>query len=204
MKRSAVLMAFFGFGLSLSVQAQPYSIPPSFSMPQAYKQPALKGGPVATVKEGMNKLTTFLSKKRGAPKPMKEFLANEVVSYFDFDTMTRMAAGPMLRRMGGQNQAKYVEMIKQDFLTVLAQRLAGFSNQKAKVISAKPGRSGRVVVTIAIGNPRSYPTRLDFRMGKTKQGWKIYDVVANGSSAVMYYRRMLAQSMRPGANRRLF
>ena len=55
------------------------------------------------------------------------------------------------------------------------------------------GRTG--MVTTAISGPRGYPTRLDFRFYKANNGWKVFDVMANGQSAVIHYRRQFRQTM---------
>ncbi|MCB1882186.1 MAG: ABC transporter substrate-binding protein, partial [Gammaproteobacteria bacterium] len=42
----------------------------------------------------------------------------------------------------------------------------------------------------------AYPARLDFRFYLAEDGWKVFDVAANGSSAVMHYRQQFRQMMR--------
>jgi phospholipid transport system substrate-binding protein len=48
-----------------------------------------------------------------------------------------------------------------------------------------------VNVTVGILQPGNYPSKLEFRMYRGKDGWKVYDVVANGRSAVAFYRNEL-------------
>ena len=43
-----------------------------------------------------------------------------------------------------------------------------------------------------------YPAELDFRLYRGTDGWKVFDVVANGSSALVYYRDYFRNSMRRG------
>jgi phospholipid transport system substrate-binding protein len=58
------------------------------------------------------------------------------------------------------------------------------------------GRTG--TASIAVLNPSAYPARIDFRFYRGAEGWKVYDVAANGQSAVAYYRREFRQMMRGG------
>jgi phospholipid transport system substrate-binding protein len=47
-----------------------------------------------------------------------------------------------------------------------------------------------------IYRPDTLPVRLDFRMRRDGDDWKIIDVKANGSSAVLYYRRHFMAELR--------
>ena len=181
--------------LTFAVQAQPLPPSPPFGIaPPVQRQPVQN--PAVTLKEGMGKLAAFLAENQSSDQAVKQFLAEEIAPYFDFQIMTRMAAGPVLRHMGESNRAEYFAILKQDFLTTLAQRLSSFTDQQARIVNVRPARNQRAIVTAALANPQGFPARLDFRMRHGNDGWKIYDVVANGSSAVMYYRRMLVQRMR--------
>ena len=46
---------------------------------------------------------------------------------------------------------------------------------------------------VRISKQNGYPVKLEFRFYKGAQGWKIFDVVANRTSAVVYYRRYFNQ-----------
>lgn len=45
-------------------------------------------------------------------------------------------------------------------------------------------------------NPGSYPARLDFRLYRKGDEWLVYDVAANGQSAIVHYRNQLMREMR--------
>jgi phospholipid transport system substrate-binding protein len=48
---------------------------------------------------------------------------------------------------------------------------------------------------VAILQASGYPANLDFRFYRGKTGWKVFDVAANGSSALTYYRQYFARKM---------
>lgn len=195
MKTHILAATLCALGVSMTLQAQPYPPygPAGYPMQQ---QQASAPNPSDTLRDGMNKLVTFLAAGKVSNPDLEAFLAKEIVPYFDFDIMTQLSAGPMLRRMGEDHSAQYTEMMKRDFLTTLAQRLASYTNQRADIVSVRPAGPDRAMITVAIANPQGYPARLDFRMHYDERGWKVYDVVANGSSAVMHYRRMMMDRMR--------
>ncbi len=148
----------------------------------------------AIVRTGMEQLLDFLQQQpRPSALKLAAFLDQKVTPYFDFEYMARSAVGPAYRRMSAEQRTGVVQKIEQDFLETLSKRLAGFENQKVRYFPARRGRGHRTSVTVGIGNPGRYPARLDFRMYHGKEGWKVYDVAANGNSAVNYYRQKFSR-----------
>ena len=56
-------------------------------------------------------------------------------------------------------------------------------------------------ISALINNPGQYPGRIDFRVHLTSDGWKVYDIVAGGQSAIAYYRGYFRQAMRNNRQR---
>jgi phospholipid transport system substrate-binding protein len=111
--------------------------------------------------------------------------------------MASWAAGDRVwQRMGEQQQDDLVDYIKQDFLTTLATRLTGFGDQQVQVSRPRSVAENEVRVGVSIINPQAYPARLNFRFYLSEDGWKVFDVSANGSSAVMHYRNQFRRMMR--------
>jgi phospholipid transport system substrate-binding protein len=116
------------------------------------------------------------------------YLKKEIAPYFDFAYMTRWAAGPAWREMNAAQRAEMQEKLTTSFLTTLAQKLTTYSNQPIRYLTPRGHGSDEVTVSAWIMQPAGYPTKLDFRFYKSKDGWKVFDVKAAGNSAVVYYR----------------
>ena len=87
----AVLFVLVSTTLTHTVNAAPYAPYPS----PYYQAPQTESSAPATiVKTGINKLTAFI-RNGGAqnPEQARTFLETEVAPYFDFNYMTRWAAG---------------------------------------------------------------------------------------------------------------
>ncbi|WP_456414032.1 MlaC/ttg2D family ABC transporter substrate-binding protein, partial [Thiolapillus sp.] len=113
-----------------------------------------------------------------------------------FEYMAKSAAGNMYRYMDDGQKARMAQRIERQFLSTMVQRLVSYNNQEVRVMSQRMSRDGRTgTVTTAITGPRGYPTRLDFRFYRAKSGWKVFDVMANGQSAVVHYRRQFRRTM---------
>ena len=52
------------------------------------------------------------------------------------------------------------------------------------------------IVYARVLSQRRPPVRLEFRFYWSSQGWKVYDAVANGASAVAFYRSYFSRMLR--------
>ncbi|MCB1856845.1 MAG: ABC transporter substrate-binding protein [Gammaproteobacteria bacterium] len=182
------------------VEAQPYP----FDRPGPFRVPyqAEQQGPAAILNEGLKKLQAFARQdERPSREAIALFLDQEVAPYFDFAYMAKWAGGRAWRHLGPERQAELEQTIKIDFLSTLAQRLAGYDGQQVRIIRTRRGSGNEVSVMVGILNPGSYPAQLEFRFYRSSRGWKVFDVSANGSSVVMHYRSEFNRMMRPRPGR---
>ncbi|MGD2117925.1 MAG: ABC transporter substrate-binding protein [Chromatiales bacterium] len=198
--------------LSLSANAQP----PDYRMPQMgyggygaphAMQPARR--PVqqpqvapevaeagAVLKAGIGKLLAFFQNTQSpSQQQLAEFLDREISPYFNFSYMAEWAVGPMKNRLNDQQMQEVENQLKAQFLTAMAQKLSSFDQQSVQYLAPKFNGPNQVTLSIAISNRGSYPARLDFRLYKGS-GWRVYDVSANGSSALMYYRNYFTRYLK--------
>lgn len=183
-------------GPSLGQPGAPYAMPaPGWHGATSQRGTANEAG--ARVREGVDALLTFLNQE---PRPTElkvaAFLEEKIAPAFDFERMADMVAGPYGPGLSKQQRQDLVQNIEQDFLRVLTKHLAAYDSQRIRYFRPHQRRDGLAQVTVGIMNPNSYPSRLDFRLHQSADGWKVYDVEANGSSAVNHYRQRF---MRTGA-----
>ncbi|MGD2083785.1 MAG: ABC transporter substrate-binding protein [Chromatiales bacterium] len=166
--------------------------------PQYRAQPTEEAPtPKAIVVRGFGKLIAFLRSDRPrTPKTVAMFLETEIAPYFDFEHMAQWAAGPRYRAMSPKQRAAMEQELKEDFLTTLTERLAGYSDQQVRFLPTRSRSADQQTVSVAIQNPSGYPARIDFKFYRSDEGWKVFDVAANGSSAIVYYRQMFNRSWR--------
>ena len=188
--------------LSHTVNAAPYPSyyqggNPGMAPPSATSEPA------AIVKSGIGKLTRFI--RSGAARDRAQamaFLETDVAPYFDFEYMTRWAAGPAWRNMSPEQRASMQRQLTNAFMTTLVQKLTNYSNQPIRYFTPRGQGSNDVRVSAWIMQPSGIPTKLEFRFYKSQDGWKIFDVKAAGNSAVVYYRNHFKHMYNQGSNRR--
>jgi phospholipid transport system substrate-binding protein len=196
MKSRFMILIILAAGFSSLVSAQPYY--PESGGPFGISRQAYLPGPAMILKQGLKKLMVFAGSERRPSRSQAEvFLEHEIAPYFDFAYMASWAVGDRVwQRMGENQQADLEEYIKQDFLTTLATRLTGFGDQQVQVSRSRSVSENEVMVGVSVLNPQSYPARLNFRFYRAGDGWKVFDVSANGSSAVMHYRKQFRHMMR--------
>jgi phospholipid transport system substrate-binding protein len=127
--------------------------------------------------------------KAGNSAKVVALAEQKVLPHFDFTRMTRLAVG----RNWSQATPEQREALTKEFRTLLVRTYSNslhqYQNQKidVKPLQASPGDEDVLVRTAVIqeGGP---PIPIDYRMEKTKEGWKVYDVVVDGASLVTTYR----------------
>ncbi len=198
----AVATAFLALGVSAAV-AMPYTVPR-----QQMTQTQQQVGPAQVLRQGVGKLIAFMGQpNRPEAAQIQAFLDSEIAPYFDFNYMARWVAGPKHRSMNAAQREEMKSQLEAMFLGTLAKRLGGFDNQKVRVLRPRRGQGNEVTVGVGILKPGGYPAKMDFRFYRSEDGWKVFDVAANGSSALVYYRQQFNRSLRqrraPAWGRRL-
>ncbi|MCU0833273.1 MAG: ABC transporter substrate-binding protein [Chromatiaceae bacterium] len=186
-----VLVSLLALGSTAQAQP-PYPYGPGAYGPGSYPsaRPALPGKEAAdTLREGMDKLLAFLGQEEKPNKlQVAAFLDRDIAPYFDFDYMAKWVAGPAYSSMGEAQRKAMAANLEARFLSALAAELAKYEGQQVRYLRPRITRGGSASVGVGILRPGTYPSKIEFRMYKADDGWKVYDVVANGRSAAAFYR----------------
>lgn len=181
-------------GLGGAAQAQPpYGYgpgvyPPGVASYRPRESPANQAAEV--LREGIDKLAAYLEQD---DKPNKlqvaAFLDKEIAPYFDFNYMAKWVAGRGFAAMGEEQREAMAATLEARFLSALATQLARYEDQTVRYFRPRLFHGGAVAVAVGILRPGSYPAKLEFRMYRGQEGWKVYDVFAGGRSASAFYRQ---------------
>ncbi len=119
----------------------------------------------------------------------------KVMPNVNFTRMTASAVGRNWRQATPEQKNR----LQQEFKTLLVRTYSGalaqVDDQKLNVkpLRAAPGDNDVTVRTEVLG--RGQPVQLDYRMEKTPEGWKIYDLNVLGIWLVQTYRTQFAQEV---------
>jgi phospholipid transport system substrate-binding protein len=122
----------------------------------------------------------------------------KVMPHVNFQRMTSSAVGRYWRQATPEQQKR----LQDEFKTLLVRTYSGALTQvKDQTVQLKPMRPGpndaEVVVRTEVRG-KGDPIQLDYRLEKSPDGWKIYDVNVLGIWLVENYRNSFAQEI--GAN----
>jgi phospholipid transport system substrate-binding protein len=187
------------FASSTAIAAKGAYPAPGASQPAAQVK-LHENNPVLVLQAGMDKLLDYLHTDYD-DDGLAAFLSDEIAPSFDFAYMARAAAGRYYRRMSEAQHERLETRMQQMFLSSMADKLKSYNGQDVVYLPPRFNGFDRTTISALINNPGHYPGRIDFRVHLTADGWKIYDVMAGGQSAIAYYRGYFRQAMRNNSNR---
>ncbi len=196
-KAFLAVLALLFMGITAAHAAPYYPYP---GQVQRTETPLRAESPDQILRQGIDRLKGFLA--RGGKASVREtrgFLDAEISHYFDFPYMARWSVGPMYRRMDDEQRVRFTQQLKGMFLSALARNLGTYSGTSPRIDIYQPRfkrYSKEVTVNVRVTPQNGYPIRLKFRFYRSSEGWKVFDVTANGISAVAYYRKYFGSKSR--------
>jgi len=155
--------------------------------------------PTYVIKTTLKKITAFSSNSNKVnPLKLRGFIENKIIPHFDFDNMSHWITGRYARNMSESDKSDFQRNLRETFLTSLSKHLGSFDaeNTRVRFYPARYRGPSEAFASASVYRPDTLPVRLDFRMRRDGTDWKIIDVKANGSSAVIYYRRHFISELR--------
>jgi len=133
--------------------------------------------------------------KGGDINKIMALVDTKIMPNVNFQRMTASAVGPAWRQATPEQQKR----LQEEFKTLLVRTYAGALDQiDDQTISLKPQRGAptdpEVVVRTEVRG-RGDPIQLDYRLEKTANGWKIYNLNVLGVWLVETYRSQFAQEI---------
>ena len=138
--------------------------------------------------------------KAGNVARIVQLIEEKVAPHFDFERMARLAVGrPWREASPGQR----VTLVK-EFRTLLVRSYsAAFTAYTGIAVEYRPykmnpGDTEATVQTLIKLPGGAPPMGVDYDMGNTPDGWKVYDVRVAGASLIINYRNLFAQEIQGG------
>ncbi|MCV6636476.1 ABC transporter substrate-binding protein [Candidatus Albibeggiatoa sp. nov. NOAA] len=178
----------FLFSVSVSAFAQP-SLPPL--------TPATE--PRQVLQQGLQNLLTL--NRQVTPNMdrglLLQKLEQDILPYFDFNHMARWVIGHYRQQATPSQMLRLSRYIQALFLTALVKNLGNSSDQYRFMLKeplVNP-QSDEVMIKVQVYKGQDKLMLISFRLYNNGQNWKIFDVSANGMSAMLYYRQFLYQQI---------
>lgn len=157
--------------------------------------------PDALVKTITQEVITVIKQDKdiqsGNAKKISDLVETKVLPHFDFVRMTQSAVAVSWRRASPDQQ----KALTQEFKTLLVRTYStALSNYRDQVIEFKPLRARaedtETTVRSEVKQKWAQAVTIDYEMGKTASGWKVFDVKVGGVSLITTYQETFASQIR--------
>lgn len=126
-------------------------------------------------------------------------LVNEkILPYTDFRRTTQLAMGRNWRTATPEQQQQVTEQFKTLLIRTYSGALAQVRDQQIeyKPFRANPDDTDVVVRSTVMNNGQ--PIELDYRLYKTPQGWRVYDINVLGAWLIQAYQQQFQEKIQQG------
>jgi phospholipid transport system substrate-binding protein len=123
---------------------------------------------------------------------------SKVMPHVNFEVMTRSAVGPQWRGATPEQRQRLQTEFKTLLLRVYSGALTEIRDQTVEVTRTLPVAGSSQIVVQSEVRGRGEPIKLDYRMDKSGDTWKIIDVNVGGIWLVQSYRSQFATELNNG------
>ena len=133
--------------------------------------------------------------QKGSIPRIVDLVEKKIVPYTDMRRTTEMAMGPNWKKATLEQQTQLVFEFKNLLIRTYSGALSQLRDQTVqfKALRAAPDDQEVVVKTVVLG--RGDPVPLDYRLEKTTNGWRVYDMNIMGVWLVEAYRNQFANQI---------
>jgi phospholipid transport system substrate-binding protein len=165
--------------------------------------PATAEGPDVLVKrvstEVIDSVKADKDIQSGNRNKIMELVQAKILPYVDSEKMTSLAAGRFWRQATPEQQ----KQLSDEFRTLLVYTYSGaLSTIRNETVEFKPFRADpadtEVEVRSQVNMSRGEPITLNYRLTKSPQGWKIFDINVLGAWLVETYKSTFASEINKG------
>jgi len=135
--------------------------------------------------------------KRGDERRINELISQYLLPYVDFRKTTRLAAGRHWREASASQRDSLVEAFKGTLVRTYGGALADVDKISGlEILPFRGDANASDVVVRSLFLQRNGPSvSVDYRLGKSEDGWKIYDVSVEGIWLIQNYRNQFSQQI---------
>ncbi|WP_153099265.1 MlaC/ttg2D family ABC transporter substrate-binding protein [Paraburkholderia hayleyella] len=146
-------------------------------------------------KQVIDAVRTDKSVQQGDINEITKLVNEKILPYTDFLRTTRLAMGRNWRVATPQQQQQVVEQFKILLIRTYSGALAQVRDQQIQYrpFHADPAATDVVVRSMVMNN--GTPIQLDYRLYKTPQGWRVYDINVLGAWLIQAYQQQFNEEI---------
>lgn len=146
----------------------------------------------------MDQIRSDKSIQSGDIGRITQLVNDKILPYTDFRRTTQLAMGRNWRNATADQQAQIIEQFKMLLIRTYSGALAQVRDQQIqyKPFRADPSDTDVVVRSTVLNNGQ--PLELDYRLYKTPQGWRVYDINVLGAWLIQAYQQQFQEKIQQG------
>jgi phospholipid transport system substrate-binding protein len=129
---------------------------------------------------------------------INEIVQTNVMPYVNFEKTTRLSAGKHWRDATPEQRAALVEAFRSTLVRTYAGALSKIDNGTSmEVLTFRGDENAKdvVVPSSVVQGTNVQPIRIDYRLEKTPEGWRIYDLNVENIWLIQNYRGQFSQEI---------
>jgi phospholipid transport system substrate-binding protein len=145
--------------------------------------------------EVLDQIKTDKQIQSGNINEITKLVNEKILPYTDFTRTTRLVMGRNWNTATPEQQKQIVEQFKMLLIRTYSGALAQVRNQtiQYKPFRASPEDTDVVVRSVVMNN--GSPVELDYRLYKTPQGWRVYDINVLGAWLIQAYQQQFNEQI---------
>jgi phospholipid transport system substrate-binding protein len=166
-----------------------------------------KDAPPATARAVMEKVTAdvlaILRTPNLSADQKREKVRQVAYDNINFDVMARLSIGRSWRDMNDAQKSQYQQEFKQHVTNTYGHTTDDYTDEDVKVIADRPEQDGDYTVQTRItgtkeGKPNQEIAKVDYRLRKQDNQWKVIDFTIDGVSLVANFRSQFQEIISDG------
>lgn len=150
-----------------------------------------------TSKEIMTTIESRKEELREDSTRLYALVEDIVLPHFDFDFISRLVLGRAWKEASPENRKRFSQAFQKLLVRTYSNALLEYSGEQLTWIEAKTGDNpNRVIQRAEVELASGQVVPMNYRMHKTGNGWKVYDITIDNISLVMNYRGSFAGEIR--------
>lgn len=131
------------------------------------------------------------------PGKIYELVDQVILPRFDFIRMSQLVLGKYWRRATPEQKQAFVREFRELLIRTYATALLNYSGQDIVYLPVRAGKDVRkVTVNTQVREVGAPAIPVDYRLRRSDDGWKVYDVSIDNISLVSNYRSSFASQIR--------
>ena len=185
-----LVVLFAACGVLASVQSQSQTKPDANAAPNVFVQ--------QVADQALLALKADNNVRAGDTVRVNEIVDALLLPYVDFEKTTRLSAGRYWKQATPEQQAALVKAFRATLGRTYSGALTRVDDATSMKTLAYRGEDDArdvVVKSQVVQHANSQPVQLDYRLEKTTQGWKIYDINVENVWLIENYRNQFSQQI---------